>query len=125
VAGCCPRRPRGRQAVLPWPPLDLHACAYCGGAGIAPLPPEGERQDWAVCGCKWGKAWRYDRQTDPKRRQSKVAPLWRVWASEHGIPVRSAVMNGSQPDTGSCIAPVEEWYSAAEMAKLFPQRRVV
>jgi hypothetical protein len=108
---------------MPWPPLDLSACEYCGGAGIAPLTDIPDRTDWAVCACKFGRAWRYDKQTDPRRRMSKVAPLWLVWASEHQIPTRSDVAKGISPDTGSVIDLVENWFSPAEIARLFPQRR--
>ena len=109
---------------MPWPTPDFRVCQVCGGLGIFPLNDIADRTDLAVCLCKWGKAWRFDRQTDPKRRQTKVAPLWMVWASEFQIPLRSAVVNGSEPDTGACIDLIEKWYSAEDIKRMFAERRI-
>jgi hypothetical protein len=109
---------------MAWPELDPRACPYCLGAGIFPLVDVPDRTEWAVCLCVAGKAWRYDRQIDRKRKEHRVAPLWQIWASEWDVPVRSRVLSGSIPDTGSCIDLIERYYSPTQIAEMFPQRRI-
>ena len=106
----------------PFSPPESPLCAYCLDFGIAPLPDDGSRSDWAVCLCKAGQRWRHDTQTDPKRRLHKTVPMWVTWAGEWGIGVRSRVRSGACADTGSVVDLVENYYPASVIIKLYPKR---
>jgi hypothetical protein len=107
-------------------------CELCLDQGIAPVNEMRKalgltadtREDYAVCRCAVGQRQRYAQQIGVRRKTSRVAPFWLVWSAEWNVPARADVQSGLCPDEGRCIDLVEKWFSPADMARLFPQRRI-
>jgi hypothetical protein len=78
-------------------------CDFCGGYGLKRIRYYGgEPDEFAICLCAAGMAWRRD--TNMGR---KVAPLWHVWAAKEKV----------DPER---VAPMEELLDDAEMRAASP-----
>lgn len=79
------------------------SCQYCGDKGIIRMKfHSGEQDQFALCLCAAGLAWRCD--TNAGRQ---THPLWHVWAAREQV-------------AHDRIGLIEEWNDEAELRALFP-----
>lgn len=56
-------------------------CDHCRDLGIVVIAyASGEADDYALCLCRAGQAWRVDRN-----QGRKTNPLWHIWAAQMGV----------------------------------------
>lgn len=78
-------------------------CAVCGDKGLVRVKYHGgEPDEFALCLCASGMAWRNDQNTG-----RQTYPLWHVWAAREQV----------EHDR---VGPIEDFYEPEEIAGMFP-----
>lgn len=78
-------------------------CRHCADKGIIRVRYQGgDVDDFALCLCDAGQAWRNERNA-----YRDTYPLWHVWAARNQVE-------------HARIGPIEEWHDASELRAMFP-----
>lgn len=79
------------------------ACPVCADKGLVRISyRSGEPDEFALCLCAAGAAWRNDRNAG-----RQTFPLWHLWAAREEVEQER-------------VGPIEEFYESDELARMFP-----